>query len=139
MCLNPVDGMRTRLSLERLLLIAEARFGVPYEELEGAVCVFRAETALAAPFVRLHGALLFPDPVEQAAICAYQLIRTQPFPFGSRLIGYEAMREMLLLGERHWFRQEETAEDVDGFLRRAEVGEVGLAEFVRWVQERVKA
>ena len=131
--------MRNRLSLERLLLIAEARLGVPYEELEAAVCDFRASSALAAPFVRVHGVLLFPDSVEQAAICAYRLIRTKPFPWGNRAVGYEAMREMLVLGGRLWSRQEEESDDVDDFLGRVEAGEVGLAEFVRWVRERVRA
>lgn len=131
--------MRTRLSLERLLLIAEARLGVPYQELEEAVCVFRAQSALAAPFFRIYGVLFFPDPADQAAICAYRLLRTRPFPLGNRLIAYEAMREMLVLGEREWFRLTEEAEDVGDTLERVEAGDMGLAEFVRWVRERVRA
>lgn len=131
--------MRNRLSFERLLLIAEARLGIPYEELEEAVCVFRAGSALAAPFVRVCGVLLFPDPVEQAAICAYRLIRTRPFPLGNRLIAYEAMREMLVLGEREWLRPTEEAEDMGDTLERVEADEMGLAEFVREVRERVRA
>lgn len=129
--------MRNKLSLERLLLIAEARLGVPYEELEETVCVFRAESALAAPFVRVYGVTFFSDPVEQAAICTMRLIRTRPFPFGNRVIGYEAMREMLILGECQWSRPMEEAEDVESTLKRVEKGEMGLAEFVRWVRERV--
>jgi prophage maintenance system killer protein len=131
--------MQNRLSLERLLLIAEARLGVPYEELEEAVCVFRAESALAAPFLRVCGAYLFPDPVEQASICAMRLILTRPFPFGNRVIGYECMREMLVLAGCRWFRQEEEAEEVDETLRRVEAGKMGQAEFVRWVRKRVRA
>ncbi|HET8814496.1 MAG TPA: hypothetical protein VFM51_06025 [Solirubrobacterales bacterium] len=127
------------MSLERLLLIAEERLGVPYDELEEAVCIFRAESALAAPFVRIYGVLLFPDPVDRSAICAHRLIRTRPFPLGNRLIAYEAMREMLVLGECRWSRPMEEAEDVAERLERVEAGEIGLAEFVRWVRERVKA
>ncbi|HEU4705711.1 MAG TPA: hypothetical protein VFS64_00810 [Solirubrobacterales bacterium] len=123
--------------MERLLLIAEARLGIPYEELEEAVCVYRAESALAAPFVRIHGVLLFPDPVEQSAICAYRLIRTRPLPLGNRLIAYEAMREMIVLGECRWLWQMENADAVDGTLLRVETGEKGLAEFVAWIRERV--
>lgn len=131
--------MSNRLSLERLLLIAEARLGVPYRELEEEVCVFRAVAALASPFARVSGAYLFPDPVEQAAICAYLMIRTRPFPWGNRAVGYECMREMLVLSGRLWSRQEEEPEEVDEFLERVEAEEVGLAEFVRWVRERVRA
>lgn len=129
--------MRNQLNSEDLLLIAEARLGLNYDVLERLVCPFRAESALAAPFVRVCGTLLFPDPVEQAAICAHRLILTKPFPWGNRAVGYECMREMLVLSGRRWSRDEEEAEDVDGFLRRVEAGEIGLSEFVRWVRLRV--
>ncbi|MDX6635152.1 MAG: death on curing protein [Solirubrobacterales bacterium] len=121
------------------MLIAEARLGVPYAELEEGVCVYRAEAALAAPFVRVYGTALFPDPIEQAAICARQLIRTKPLPCGNKAIGYEAMREMLILGECRWSRPAEEAEDVETTLERVEKGEMGQAEFVRWVRERATA
>ena len=129
--------MQDRLSLERLLLIAEAILGVPYEELEGVVCVFRAESALAAPFLRVHGAYLFSDPIEQAAICAMRLIRTRPLPFGNRAVGYECMREMLVLRGCRWRRQEEEAAEVDETLRRVEAGEMNQAAFIAWVRARV--
>jgi hypothetical protein len=129
--------MQNRLSLESFLLIAEAGLGVPYEELEQAVCVFRAETALAAPFVRIYGAYLFPDPVDQAAICATRLILTRPLPFGNRAVAYECMREMLVLAGCRWSRQGEEVAEVDGTLRRLEVGQVSYTEFVSWVRVRV--
>lgn len=126
-----------QLSSDDLLLIAEARLGLSYHVLERLVCPFRAESALAAPFVRVCGSFLFPDPVEQAAICAHRLILTKPFPWGNRAVGYECMREMLVLSGRRWSRDEEEAEDVDDFLRCVEAGEVGLTEFIRWVRSRV--
>jgi prophage maintenance system killer protein len=129
--------MQNRLSLETFLLIAEACLGVSYEELEQAVCVFRAESALAAPFLRIYGAYLFPDPVEQAAICATRLILTKPLPFGNRAVAYECMREMLVLAGCRWFRQGEEVEEVDETLKRIEVGQMSEAEFVSWVRVRV--
>jgi prophage maintenance system killer protein len=131
--------MQNRLSFKEMLLIAEARLGLDYDELERAVCPFRAQWALASPFVRVCGVYLFPDPVEQAAICAYNLIRSRPLPWGNRAVGYECMREMLVLGERLWSNQDEESEDVDDFLKRVEAGEVGLAELIRWARERVRA
>jgi hypothetical protein len=128
-----------RLTFKELLLIAEAVLGISYDELERAVCIYRAQSALAAPFARVYGAFLFPDPVDQAAICGYRLIRTQPFPWGNWAVGYEAMREMLVLGERFWTPRDEDPEDVKEFLKRVEAGEVGLGEFLRWVRERVRA
>jgi prophage maintenance system killer protein len=129
--------MQNRLSLDRLLLIAEATLGVPYEELKEAICVFRAEAALAAPFLRVCGVYLFPDPVEQAAICATRLILTRPLPFGNRAVGYECMREMLVLSGCRWFRQAEEVEEVDETLRRVEAGDMDQAEFIDWVRMRV--
>jgi prophage maintenance system killer protein len=133
-----MTACENHLSSKDLLLIAEARLGLSYDVLERLVCPFRAESALAAPFVRVCGTLLFPDPVEQAAICAHRLILTKPFPWGNRAVGYECMREMLALSGRRWSPQEEEAEDVDDFLRCVEDGEVGLAEFMRWVRARVR-
>jgi prophage maintenance system killer protein len=131
--------MQNRLSFQDLLLIAEARLDFAYDELERAVCPFRAQWALASPFVRVCGVHLFPDPVEQAAICAFNLIRTKPFPQGNRAVGYECVREMLVLSGRVWSHQDEESEDVDDFLKEVEAREVGLAEFIRWVRERVRA
>jgi hypothetical protein len=131
--------MANRLSFKHFLLIAEAVLHVSCDELEHMVCPFRAQSALAAPFVRVYGSFLFPDPIDQAAICGYRLIRTKPFRWGSWAVGYEAMREMLVLGERLWFHQEEEPKDVEDFLKRVEAWEVGLGEFLRWVRERVRA
>ncbi|HYH54168.1 MAG TPA: hypothetical protein VD761_08555 [Solirubrobacterales bacterium] len=131
--------MLERLSFKDLLLIAEATLGVPYDRLEETVCVFRAESALAAPFARLRGADLHPDPVERATLCATRLIRSQPFLFGNREVGYECMREMLVLEGCRWLRQDEEAKHVEATLNRLEVGTVTAAEFLRWARERVTA
>jgi prophage maintenance system killer protein len=131
-----------RLTLKEFLLIAEAVLRISYDELERMVCVFRAESALAAPFVRVCGADLFIDPVEQAAICAQRLLRTRPLPLGSksnRNVAFECMREMLLLSGYRWSRPEEGAEEVAKTLEAVEAGEIDLAEFVRWVRSRVTA
>ena len=130
--------MRNQLSFHELLLIAEERLGRSYDVLEQSVCRFRAESALSAPFFRVCGTLFFPDPVDQAAICAHRLIFTKPFPWGNRAVGYECMREMLVLSGRLWSPQEEEPKDVDDFLRRVEHEKVGLAEFLRWVRSRVR-
>ena len=131
--------MESRLTFEHFLLIAEAVLRFPYDELEGAVCVFRAQSALAAPFTRIHGTFLYPDPIDQAAICALRLIRSRPLPFGNKRVGYECMREMLLLSGLVWSRPEEEAEEVVGTLKSVEAGTVAEAEFLAWVRSRVRA
>jgi prophage maintenance system killer protein len=131
-----------RLNLEEFLLTAEGVLRVSYDELERVVCVFRAESALAAPFVRVCGAYLFSDPVAQAAICARQLIRTRPLPLSAksnRRVAFECMREMLLLSGYRWSRPDESADEVAETLEAVEAGTMDLAEFIRWVQESVTA
>jgi prophage maintenance system killer protein len=128
-----------RLFLRDFLLIAEEILGIAYDELESAVCVFRAESALAAPFVRVCGELLFPDPAEQAAVCGWLIIRTRPLPVGNKEVGYECMREMLTLGGCRWSRPEEAASEAAEMLKGVEAKTVDLAEFIAWVRSRVTA
>jgi prophage maintenance system killer protein len=131
--------VESRLTFEHFLLIAEAVLRLPYDELERAVCVFRAQSALAAPFARVQGTFLYPDPIDQAAICARQLIRSRPLPFGNKQVGYECMREMLLLSGLVWSRPEEDAEEVAETLKGVQAGTIGEAEFLTWVRSRVTA
>lgn len=130
------------LNLREFLLIAEAVLRISYDQLERTVCVFRANSALGAPFVRVCGIYLWSDPVEQAAICAHRLIRTRPLPLSGKSnqkVAYECMREMLVLGGCRWSRPEEDADDVAETLEGVEAGTIDLAEFIRWVRSRVTA
>lgn len=130
------------LSFREFLLIAEAALRISYDELERLACPFRVGSALNAPFARVCGVYLFPDPVEQAAICALLLLRTRPLPLGSRSnrkVAYECMREMLVLGDCRWSRPEEDADDVAETLEGVEAGTIDLAEFIRWVRSRTTA
>jgi prophage maintenance system killer protein len=128
-----------RLSLKDLLLIAEETLGVPFDKLEQVVCVFRAESSLAAPFARICGVDLHPDPVERAAICAVRLIHSRPFPVGNKEIGYECMREMLVRSGYRWSRLMEDAGEVAETLKRVECGATTDSEFLNWVRSRVTA
>jgi len=128
-----------RLCLKDFLLIAEATLGVSCDELERTICIFRTQSSLAAPFVRVWGVYLFSDPVEQAAICALRIIRTRPLPTGNKKVAYECMREMLLRSGLHWSRPEEDAEEIAETLIALQARELPDAEFIRWVQSRVTA
>ncbi len=134
--------MENRITFEHFLWIAEAVLRISYDDLERLACPFRAGAALNAPFARVCGTYLFPDPVEQAAVCALRLLRTHPLPLESksnRKVAYECMREMLLLGRCRWSRPDEDADDVAETLEGVEMGTVDLAELIRWVRERVTA
>jgi len=127
------------LSFDDLMQIAETVYGVPAEILEGQVCIFRAQASLAAPFIRVRGVLLHPDPVERAVICALRMIRTRPFP-GRRntVAGFWCMREMLVRSHYLWLRPGEDAKEIDRVLRQVEARAKSDAEFLRWVQDRVE-
>lgn len=130
--------MHSRLDREDLLLIAEALLEASADELERVFCEYRAMAALGAPFARLHGAYLFPDPVDQAGICAIRLIRNRPFPKGNSKIAYECMREMLIRSGYLWSRPMEDAEEIASVLNRLKSREISDAEFLRWVRSRVR-
>jgi len=129
--------MWNQLSLRDLLLIAEETLGVPYGTLERAVCTYRAESALAAPFVRIGGALLFPDPGEQAGICALQLVRSRPLPFGNRRVAFECMLEMLIRSGQP--RLSASADEIGETFSRLQAGRLSGWEFLAWVEDRVTA
>lgn len=130
--------MEDWLSFDDLMQIAEALFDTPACIFEETVCVFRAQSALAAPFIRIHGSLFHRDPVERAVICALRMIRTQPFLAGNTKIGFSCMREMLVRSHYVWLRPSEDAEEIAETLERVEAKAMSDAAFLDWVRERVK-
>jgi len=131
--------MPNHLSLKDFLLIAEAVLETPYAHLEHAVCIFRAQSSLAAPFMLIRGTLFYDDPVEQAAVCALRLIRSRPLPKGNNEVAYECMREMLVRSGLRWSGPEEDAEEIADTLKGVQEKRIGEREFVAWVRERVRA
>jgi prophage maintenance system killer protein len=136
-CLYTGD-MQNKLKFEDLMSIAETLLGVAAVELERTVCVFRAEASLAAPFARVCGADLFSDPVEQAFICARELVRNRPFLEGNREIAYMAMREMLLLSRYGWLPRSDDRKEIPKKMKQLERREISDAAFLRWVRSRVR-
>ena len=131
--------MWDRLTFGDLMQIAATLYEVPVEILEQRVCIFRAQMSLAAPFIRIHGALFHRDPVERAVICAMRVIQSRPFP-GDRNteVGFWCMREMLLRSHYVWLRPTEDAEEIEEVLRQVEARTMSDADFLRWVRERVE-
>lgn len=127
------------LSFDDLMQIAATLYEAPRETLERRVCIYRAQVSLAAPFIRVWGALLHEDPVERAVICALRFIRTRPFP-GDRNteVAFWCMREMLVRSHYVWLRPTEDAEEIEEVLRQVEAGTKSGAEFLRWVRGRVE-
>jgi prophage maintenance system killer protein len=130
--------MHYRLKFRDLLLIAESMLGIPAEELERTVCIFRAEASLAAPFARVEGVDLHPDPVERAAICAMRVVRSGPFLRGNREIAHMCLLEILTRSGYLWPRQAEDETEIPAKFRGLQAGTISEKEFLRWVRSRVK-
>lgn len=126
------------LDFDDLMEIAEAALGVPSEILEATVCIFRAQAALGAPFMRIFGVEIYEDPVERAVVCALQLIRWQPFLAGNTEVAAWCMREMLLRSHYLWLRPEQDAEEIMELLKRVEARTITDAAVLRSVRRRVK-
>jgi prophage maintenance system killer protein len=130
--------MPDRLSFDELMKIAEALLGAPAGVVERSVCIFRAESSLAAPFARAYGADLHPDPVERAVICALRMVRSRPFLKGNTAIGYACMRLMLQRSNYLWLRQGNEADETRKALEQLEAAPTNQREFLRWVRSRVR-
>ncbi|HET7417521.1 MAG TPA: hypothetical protein VFJ61_07855 [Solirubrobacterales bacterium] len=131
--------MENKLEFENLMSIGETLLDTPAQELEETVCVFRAEAALAAPFMRVRGVDFFTDPVEQAFICARELVRWQPFLQGNREIAYMAMRQMLRLSRYGWLPWSDEKVEVPEKMKQLERKEISDAAFLEWVREKVRS
>jgi hypothetical protein len=127
-----------RLSFDDLIEIAATALDVPPELLEETVCVFRAQAALAAPFIRVFGNDVYDDPVERAVICALLLIRWQPFLAGNTEVAAWCLREMLVRSHYIWLRPDEDAEEILRMLERVEAKTISDAVVLRAVRRRVR-
>src|SRR5215469_10048797 len=127
--------MYSRLTFERFVLITAALYDLPVDEVEPEISRPRAEAALASPFPGPDEIVLYPNPVEQAALCCAAVIRQRPLPHGNKRIGFECMREMLIWSEDPW--PGEGAEGTDEMLDGLADGTVDEADFVLWARAQV--
>jgi hypothetical protein len=127
-----------RLTFDDLMEVGEIALDVPAEILRQTVCIFRAQAALAAPFVRVFGRDVFDDPVERAVICALLIIRWHPFLAGNVEVAAWCLREMLVRSHYIWLRPDEDAEDIMGLLERVEAETISDAAVLRGVRRRLR-
>ena len=127
-----------RLSFNELIEIAGIALEVPAEMLERTVCIFRAQAALSAPFVRVFGVDVYDDPIERAVICALQLVRWHPFLAGNAKVAAWCMREMILRSHYIWLRPDQVAEEIVDMMERVEARTISDAAVLRWVRRQVK-
>jgi hypothetical protein len=127
-----------QLSFDELMEIAENALELPAELLRATVCIFRAQAALAAPFVRVSGRDVFEDPVKRAVICALLMIQWHPFLAGNTDVAAWCLREMIVRSHYIWLRPDEDAEAIMELLERVEAGTISQAAVLRSVRRRVR-
>jgi len=127
-----------QLSFDDLMEIAPLALGTPAELLKKTVCIFRAQAALAAPFVRSFGFDVYEDPVERAVICALLMIRWRPFLAGNTEIAAWCLREMLVRSHYIWLQPDEDAEAIMRMLERVEAETISQAVVLKGVRCRVR-
>jgi death on curing protein len=118
------------LSIEDLLLIAEAVLGASAEGLAGATRLGAAESALAAA----RGA---PELPERAAILCSRLVRNHPLPDGNKRVALLAMLELIERGGGRWIPPPGGQDEIARTLERLAARTLSEAAFVVWVQARV--
>ncbi len=127
--------MTGQLTFERFALVTAEVYDASVDEVERKISRSRAEAALTAPFPGPDEIVLYPDPVEQAAICCAEIIRSRPLPHSNKRVGYECMGEMLV--RYHWRLPAEDEPEVEEKLDRWGDQEMGEAEFIEWVRAHV--
>lgn len=125
-----------RLSIEDLLLIAEAVLDVPAEKLARAARLGAAASALAAPFAAVgdHGPERYPALADKAAILCSRLVRNHPLPDGNKRVALLAMLELVARNHGVWLPPAGGQDEIARTIERLATRELSEARFVRWVQ-----
>ena len=121
-----------RLTVEDLLLIAEAVLDVPGERLARATRLDRACAALAA------GARQ-PLLADSAAVLCHRLVRDRPLPYGNKPVALLAMLELVSRNRGVWLSPRGGEREVAATIGRLASGELSAAAFRAWVRAHVKA
>jgi hypothetical protein len=124
-----------RLTFERFALITATVYDASVDEVEPTISRSRAEAALAAPFPGPDELVLYPDPVEQAAICGAAIVHRRPLLHSNKRVAYECMGEMLV--PYQWPLPDEAEAEVAEKLDRLGERKMGDDEFVEWVRAHV--
>jgi death-on-curing protein len=126
-----------RLSIEDLLLIAEAVLEIPAEAVAGAIRIGAAESALDAPFSADNGRDRYPGLAGKAAVLCSRLVRNHPLPDGNKRVALIAMLDFIERNGGDWAPpaggQDELAETIERLAAR----ELSEAEFTAWLRSRL--
>lgn len=118
-----------------LLVIAAAVLETTTEELLPRTRLDAVAAAVQAPFVQLDGRMLFPHPVERAAVLAERVVRNRPFPTGNERVALICLTMELENASYRLTASED--ETVEMFQRLGGQGErLAEEDFRAWVRAR---
>jgi death-on-curing protein len=126
-----------RLSIEDLLLIAEAVLGVPAERLARVTRLGAAASALAAPFAAHEGHELYPTIGDKAAILCSRLVRNRPLPDGNKRVALLAALELVARNHGVWMPPQQDA--LAAAIERLAAHELSEAAFAAWIRAHVRS
>jgi prophage maintenance system killer protein len=119
-----------RLTIEDLLLIAEAVLDVPGERLARVTRLDVADAALAAAARR-------PALADQAAVLCERLVRDRPLPCGNKPVALLAMLELISRNRAIWIAPIGGAKELATTIERLATGALSPEAFAAWVRAHV--
>ena len=127
-----------KLTIEDLLLIAEAVLGVSAERLARAAQLGAAASALAAPFAADGHSDRHPGLADKAAILCSRLVRNHPLPDGNKRVALLAMLELIERNHGIWTPPQGGQEQIATTIERLATRELSEASFMDWVRGCVR-
>lgn len=128
-----------KLSIEDLLLIAEAVLGVSAERLARAARLGAAASALAAPFVAHDAGDRHRGLGDKAAILCSRLVRNHPLPDGNKRVALLAMLELVARNDGIWIPPLGGQKEIATTIERLAARELSEAAFTTWVRAHVRS
>ncbi|HWT93067.1 MAG TPA: Fic family protein [Solirubrobacteraceae bacterium] len=120
-----------------VLVIAAAVLETTPEELLSRTRMDAVAAAVQAPFVTLNGKMLFPHPVERAAVLAERIVLNRPFPAGNDRVALICLTMTLESASYRLTASED--QTVEMFRRLGGRGErLAEEDFRAWVRENVE-
>jgi death on curing protein len=126
-----------RLSIEDLLLIAEAVLDVPAERLARTTRLAAAAAALVAPFSMHRGRERHPALADKAAVLCVRLVHDRPLPDGNRRVALVAMLELVSRNHGIWLPTADDQQQLAEAIELLAARELTEAAFAAWVRERI--
>jgi death-on-curing protein len=126
------------LTIEDLLLIAEAVLEVPAEHLARAAQLGAAASALAAPFAADGDRDRHPELASKAAILCSRIVRNHPLPDGNKRVALLAMLELVARNNGIWIPPHGGQEQIAATIERLATRELSETAFTLWVRGCVR-